>query len=316
MSSKEKEVGSEKFFIYEKLPAGNYTRLQLPSLGAAYSTEPMFKKQEDGEQNLFLGLDRIMTLASLGPKKLVHLVTNARWLPKEVFIGAYDGVLKEHFLNICNQKTNVFKAAIHRVYAVVKVICNCKSLDSLRLRFPISAKKLMQLSRVCIFRDDPDLEPPMTSPQKLRLLVKLREEMSIVWQFFHDGDSGNGDISNQVQTVLEMVGTIKRIPCSASISSDKFLRFARAKELPDIILELRKIIASMQAKHVHPTAVKARTMHSSMRTACNGSLLTDSELNSVTNQLRDACGPAHVHIYEADLLFQIFGWVILSYPHG
>lgn len=110
-----------------------------------------------------------------------------------------------------------------------------------------------------------------------------------------------------------MVANMKRRARSASILCERFLRFARADELPAVCVELCEMIADIQAKHVQPTSVEARIMPASLKLAPDGGcMLMDSERNLVAKQLRDARGMEHIHIYEANLLVQMVGLVISS----
>lgn len=62
------------------------------------------------------------------------------------------------------------------------------------------------------------LELTNAPSQKLHLLVKIHEGTTLARQLIYDGDSKDGAIKNQEQTILDMAGTMKRRYISATIT--------------------------------------------------------------------------------------------------
>lgn len=92
----------------------------------------------------------------------------------------------------------------------------------------------MQMFRVRLYRNDPSLELAITPSRKLRLLAKLRESMSLAKRLLYEGDNGEGEITEQAQTVLDTVATMKRRFRSAPILWDNFVHCVLADELPKV----------------------------------------------------------------------------------
>lgn len=127
-------------------------------------------------------------------------------------------MLEDHVLKIRGQEVNDLKATIHRVDAVITVLCVGRQSESFWLSCPTCSKQFMQLFRVRLLREDLALEPVVATPPKLRLLDKLGENMRSARKLLHDGDLGTEEITDQAQKILDMVATMKRRARSASIS--------------------------------------------------------------------------------------------------
>lgn len=106
----------------------------------------------------------------------------------------------------------------------------------------------MQLFRKHMVRDDATLKSALSIPQKLHLIVKMREIMSIARKLLQNGDFGTGAVEDQDQTVLDTVTTIKRRDRSALISGDVFLRLERAEKLPEMCNKFRDMIIDINNK--------------------------------------------------------------------
>lgn len=85
----------------------------------------------------------------------------------------------DHFVQIQNEERNALKSLIHHVDAVLTVLCNGTRSDSLWLGCPTCAVQFIQLFRVRLFWDYKALEPAIAPSQKIRLLAKLRESMTM-----------------------------------------------------------------------------------------------------------------------------------------
>lgn len=93
--------------------------------------------------------------------------------------------------------------------------------------------------------------------------------------------------------------------------------FTLAEELPDICNELHDLMSHMQDKLNKPTPVDERTMPMALKLGSDGcSEQNDEEKLSVARQLREICGNAHIRPMEAELLVQMIGSVVSSYPPG
>lgn len=86
---------------------------------------------EDGQQFIFPGLDRILALGVPNTQALVSSLENARWLLKEEFTGSYAKMFEEHFVKINTARERALVSFIHRVNAVLTVICKDKRSESL-----------------------------------------------------------------------------------------------------------------------------------------------------------------------------------------
>lgn len=80
--------------------------------------------------------------------------------------------------------------------------------------------------------------------------------------------------------------------------------------------DLRKLIMEIQAKWGHsPSVGGARNMTTLLKLASDGERkLRDKECTTVAKQLQAAAGTAHIAMYEANLLVQMVGSTVSSYP--
>lgn len=141
--------------------------------------------------------------------------------------------------------------------------------------------------------------------------------MQLAKILLYDGDTGDGSVTQQAQTVLDVVARLKPLSRSAAIPWLTFLRYALSEELPDICHELRDMMSEMQDKHKKSTSVDVRTMPMALKLASDGGCqLNDDEKTIVARQLREARGPANIPLTEAEFFVQIVGSVVSSYPPG
>lgn len=78
---------------------------------------------------------------------------------------------------------------------------------------------------------------------------------------------------------------------------------------------MRELITDIQYKRVQPPSVEAQNIPTSLKlTSDGGCKMTDTKRNAMAQQLREARGPAHIHIANANLLVPLVRYVMYSYP--
>lgn len=175
----------------------------------------------------------------------------------------------------------------------------------------------MQVFRVRLCQDDPALDPALTPAPKLRLIGKLRENMTLAKRLLYVGNTGDGAVTEQAQAVLDVVATMKQPSRYGAIPWDTFLRYALAEALPVICNELRDMIANVHDKRANPTSMDARTMPMALKFASGGGCrLNDEDKTTFVRQFQYVCRPPNILLVEAELLVQMVGSAVSSYPPG
>lgn len=173
----------------------------------------------------------------------------------------------------------------------------------------------MLLFRVRVYRENPLVEPLIAPSPKLRLLAKLGDNMVLPKCFLYDDDTRDSALTIQAQKVLDTVAMMKSRPRSAKLSLDMFLRYAPATNLPDMCAELRAMNADVRSKRAQPTCLEACTMPISLKlTSDGGCQLTEEEKTVIARQLRKTRGATNIPLLEGQVLVQMIGSVISSYP--
>lgn len=82
--------------------------------------------------------------------------------------------------------------------------------------------------------------------------------MSLAKRLLYNEDKGDRLVTQQGQTVLNVVANMKHRSRPATMPWTTFLRYALAEKLQDICNDLRDIISDVQDKRNAPASVDAR----------------------------------------------------------
>lgn len=125
------------------------------------------------------------------------------------------------------------------------------------------------------------------------------------------------EITENAEKMLNLMSTMKCHARSVCISWEIFLRLKRGENIPNICTNFRELIAEIQAKHGQPSPREERDIPNPLKlTSAEGCQLMDKELTAVAKQLHKASGLVYITISEANLLVQMVGSVVSSYPQG
>lgn len=139
-------------------------------------------------------MDRILELSVSEPRALVFALANAHWLWKQEFTCSFAENLRDHKDKARSESRTGFKNALHRVDAILTVMCKGTRSDTIWMECTTCAKQFILLFRARLAWENTTVEPTALRSAKIHLVGKLRENMSLACKLLNDGDSGLGEV--------------------------------------------------------------------------------------------------------------------------